>query len=75
VGIGLAIAVELIEDRVRDEEEIMRIVNVRILGGIPHLFTPEEQKRLRLRKVLEWSGAFLLLVVMVAANTYTSLRR
>jgi len=74
VGIGLAVTVELIEDRVRNEDEVTRIVNVRILAGIPHLFTPEEQKKQRRQRVFEWSCAGLMLVVMVAANAFTSLR-
>ena len=73
-GIGLAVMVELIEDRVRNEDEVTRIVNVRILAGIPHLFTPEEQKRQRRQRMFEWSCAGLMLVVMVAANAFTSLR-
>jgi len=74
VGIGLAVTVELIEDRVRNEDEVTRIVNVRILAGIPHLFTPEEQMKQRRQRVIEWSCAGLMLVVMVAANAFTSLR-
>ena len=67
--------VELIDDRVRNEDEITRIVKVRILAGIPHLSTPKEVKKQRRRKILEWSCACMMLAVMVAANTYTSLRR
>jgi type VI protein secretion system component VasF len=59
---------------VRNEDEVTRIVNVRILAGIPHLFTPEEQKRQRRQRMFEWSCAGLMLVVMVAANAFTSLR-
>ncbi len=65
----------MIEDRVRNEDEVTRIVNVRILAGIPHLFTPEEQQKQRRQRVIEWSCAGLMLVVMVAANAFTSLGR
>jgi polysaccharide chain length determinant protein (PEP-CTERM system associated) len=75
VGLGLAVLVEAVEDRVRSEEEVTRIVNIRILAGIPHLFTPNEEKKRRLRRMLEWSCAGLMLLVMVAANAYTSLGR
>ncbi len=75
VGVGLAVAVEMMEDRVRNEDEVTRIVNVRILAAIPHLFTPEEQKKQRRQRVIEWSCAGLMLAGMVAANAFTSLRR
>ena len=75
MGIGLAVVVEAVEDRVRSEEEVTRIVNIRILAGIPHLFTSQEEKKRRLQKVFEWSCASLMLLVMVAANVYTSLGR
>jgi polysaccharide chain length determinant protein (PEP-CTERM system associated) len=75
VGIGLAVLVESADDRLRSEEEITSIVKIRILAGIPHLSTPEDDNRQRRRKILEWSCACLMLVVMVAANTFTSLRR
>jgi uncharacterized protein involved in exopolysaccharide biosynthesis len=71
LGLGLAIAAEAIEDRVRTEEEVTRIVNVRILAGVPHLFTPEEDKKRRANKVLEWSCASVMLLVLLAANVYT----
>jgi polysaccharide chain length determinant protein (PEP-CTERM system associated) len=74
-GIALAVIVEAIEDRVRNEGEITRIVNVRILAGIPHLFTPEEQEKQRRRRIIEWSCAFTLLTVLVAVNAFTALRR
>ena len=75
LGLGLAVVVEAVEDRVRSEEEVTRIVNIRILAGIPHLFTPQEEKKRRVRKMLEYSCAGLMLLVMVAANAYTSLGR
>ena len=75
VGIGLAIVVEAVEDRVRSEEDVTRIVKVRILAGVPHLFTPLEEKKRRVRNVFEWSCATVMLLVMVAANAYTSLGR
>jgi polysaccharide chain length determinant protein (PEP-CTERM system associated) len=74
VGIGLAVLVEALDDRVRKEEEVARIVNARILAGIPHLSTPEELKKQHLQRVLEWSGASLMLLLLLAANAFTFLR-
>jgi polysaccharide chain length determinant protein (PEP-CTERM system associated) len=70
-GVGLAILVEAVEDKVRSEEEVTRIVNLRILAGVPHIYTPAEENKRRAQKILEWSCAGVMLVVMVAANMYT----
>ncbi len=74
VGIGLMVLFEALDDRVFKEDEITRIVNARILSGIPHLSTPDELKQQRRQRVLEWSGASLMLVLLLAANTFTVLR-
>jgi polysaccharide chain length determinant protein (PEP-CTERM system associated) len=74
-GLGVAILVETVEDKVRSEEEVTRIVNVRILAGVPHLYSPAEEKKRRIRQVLEWGCASVMLMVMLAANVYTSLGR
>jgi polysaccharide chain length determinant protein (PEP-CTERM system associated) len=74
-GLGVAILVETVEDNVRSEEEVTRIVNVRILAGVPHLYSPAEEKKRRIRQVLEWGCASVMLMVMLAANVYTSLGR
>jgi len=70
LGLGLAIVVEAVEDKVRTEEEVTRIVHVRILAGVPHLFTPAEDKKRHIRRALEWSCASVMLLVLLAANVY-----
>jgi len=50
-------------------------VNVRILAGVPHIYSPAEEKKRRTRQVLEWGCASVMLMVMLAANVYTSLGR
>ncbi len=75
LGLGLAIVVEAFEDKVRTEEEVTRLVKVRILAGVPHLFTPEEENKRKVRRLVEWCAAAVMLLVMVAANAYTSLGR
>jgi uncharacterized protein involved in exopolysaccharide biosynthesis len=75
LGLGLAVVVEAVEDKVRTEDEVTRLVKVRILAGVPHLFTPEEENKRKVRRVVEWCAAAVMLLVMVAANAYTSLGR
>jgi polysaccharide chain length determinant protein (PEP-CTERM system associated) len=75
LGLGLAVVVEAVEDKVRTEDEVTRLVKVRILAGVPHLFTPEEENKRKVRRLVEWCAAAVMLLVMVAANAYTSLGR
>ncbi|MDR3764598.1 MAG: GNVR domain-containing protein [Acidobacteriota bacterium] len=75
LGLGLAFATELMEDRVRTEDDITNIVKVRILAGVPHLFTPEEERQRRTRRIFECCCASAMLLVLVAANVYTALGR
>ncbi len=50
------------------------MTNVRILAGIPHLATPADERKQHRRRVLEWCGAVLILVVMVCGNVFTFYR-
>jgi len=74
VGFGLVFVFEYLDDRIREEEIITQMTNVRILSGIPHLATPADERKQHRLRVLEWCGAVLILVVMVCANVFTVYR-
>ena len=71
VGFGLVFLSEFLDDRIREEEDITRMTNVRVLAGIPHLATPTDGRKRQRRRILEWCGAVLIFVVMVCANVFT----
>jgi succinoglycan biosynthesis transport protein ExoP len=70
-GFGLVFLSEFLDDRIREEEDITRMTNVRVLAGIPHLATPTDGRKRYRRRILEWCGAVLIFVVMVCANVFT----
>jgi uncharacterized protein involved in exopolysaccharide biosynthesis len=70
-GFGLVFLSEFLDDRIREEEDITRMTNVRVLAGIPHLATPTDGRKQHRRRILEWCGAVLIFVVMVCANVFT----
>jgi polysaccharide chain length determinant protein (PEP-CTERM system associated) len=74
LGFGLVFLSEFLDDRIREEEDITRMTNVRILAGIPHLATPADERKQHRRRLLEWCGAMLILVVMVGGNVFTFYR-
>jgi polysaccharide chain length determinant protein (PEP-CTERM system associated) len=74
LALGMTFLTEFVDDRIRSEDEINRMVSVRVLAGIPHLVTPSEEHAHRRRRILEWCSATLMTVVVVGANLYTFYR-
>lgn len=74
LAVGITFLVEFVDDRIRSEDEVSRMVNVRVLAGIPHLVTPSEEHAHRRRRILEWCGATFMTVIMAGANLYTFYR-
>ena len=71
LGLGLASAIELTDERVRQEKDLEGIVPVRVLVGIPRLYTAEEdQSRVR-RWWTELGSAVAIVVLIVLGNLYT----
>ncbi len=73
-GFGLVFLSEFLDDHIRDEEEIARMTNARVLAGIPHLATPADERKRHRRRFLELCGAGLIFIVMVGANVFTFYR-
>ena len=74
IGFGLVFLSEFLDDRIREEEDITRMTNVRVLAGIPHLATPADERKQHRQRILEWCGAVMIFVVMVCANVFTFYR-
>jgi len=72
VGTALVAFLELTDVRVREEKDLQGIVAARVLVGIPHLTTPEEN---RLRLVTGWMelGAVLAMAVVIAVGNLYAL--
>jgi polysaccharide chain length determinant protein (PEP-CTERM system associated) len=80
LGIGIALgfsvtaAAELIDDRIRDEEDLKQVLPVTILAEIPLLTANGEDKRKRWRRSFEWCTATILLAAMTAGFVITYYR-
>jgi polysaccharide biosynthesis transport protein len=73
-GIGLTAFLELADVRVRQEKDLVGIVPVSVLVGIPHLSTPGEVRSRVLRWWTELGAATALVILIVLGNLYAYIR-
>jgi succinoglycan biosynthesis transport protein ExoP len=74
LGLGLTALLELTDVRVRQEKDLVGIVPVSVLVGIPHLSTPGETHSRMLRWWKELGAAGALLILIVLGNLYAFIK-
>jgi len=74
VGIGLAGLLELTHARVWQEKDLKKLLSVRVLIGIPHLSTPEEQSREALIPWIEGGALAAMFILILVGNIYVFLK-
>ena len=67
---GLAVLLEVVRPRIRQEKDLEGIVPVRVLVGIPHISTVVEQERRMARRWMARAVTLAIVLVMVAGNIY-----
>src|ERR1700674_3736970 len=70
LGLGIATLLELTDVRVRKERDLVGIVPVSVLVGIPHLSTPGETRSHVLRGWTELGAATAIAILIVLGNFY-----
>jgi len=73
-GLGLFAARELINVRIRQEDDLHGIVESRVLVRIPHLNTPSEGRRRTRSRQLEIVVASVMVIVILIGNFYAFYR-
>jgi len=69
-GIGLTAFLEMTDVRVRQEKDLVDIVPIKVLVGIPHLDAPGgDRSRVRLQRV-EISAAVIMAILVLVGNLY-----
>jgi|SRR5690348_1070458 len=71
---GLAVLLEVVRPRIRQEKDLEGIVPVRVLVGIPHISTVVEQERRMARRWMARAVTLAIVLVMVAGNIYAIYR-
>jgi protein tyrosine kinase modulator len=71
---GLAVLLEVVRPRIRQEKDLEGIVPVRVLVGIPHISTAVEQQRRMARRWMARAVTLAIVLVMVAGNIYAIYR-
>jgi polysaccharide biosynthesis transport protein len=74
LGLGIASLLELTDVRVRKEKDLVGIVPVSVLVGIPHLSTPKEARAHVRGLWTEFGAALALVALIVIGNLYAFLR-
>jgi succinoglycan biosynthesis transport protein ExoP len=74
LGLGLTALLELTDVRFRQEKDLVGIVPVSVLVGIPHLSTPGETRSRVRRWWTELGAAAALLVLIVLGNLYALIK-
>jgi succinoglycan biosynthesis transport protein ExoP len=74
LGLGLAVLLEMTDVRVRQEKDLVGIVPVSVLVGIPRLSTPGETRSRVLRWRTELGAAAALVVLIVLGNLYAFIK-
>jgi len=74
LGLGIAALLEFTDVRVRKERDLVGIVPVSVLVGIPHLSTPGENRSRTARWRTELGAAAALVVLIVLGNLYAFIK-
>jgi polysaccharide chain length determinant protein (PEP-CTERM system associated) len=69
LGCGCLAGAEYLDDSVRGHD--LKIANVRVLVGIPHLVTPAEEQRQKHWRVGEWAAAALMTATILLGNAFS----
>jgi polysaccharide biosynthesis transport protein len=71
LGVGLATFLELTDVRFRQEKDLEGILPARMLVGIPHLSTPQEDHSLLMARYMECGAAAVVALLIFIGNLYT----
>jgi polysaccharide chain length determinant protein (PEP-CTERM system associated) len=74
LGLGLTALLEMTDVRVRQEKDLVGVVPVSVLVGIPHLTTPGESHSRVLRWWTELGAAGALVILIVLGNLYAFIK-
>jgi polysaccharide chain length determinant protein (PEP-CTERM system associated) len=74
LGLGLTALLEMTDVRVRQEKDLVGIIPVSVLVGIPHLSTPGETHSRVVRWWKELGAAAALVVLIILGNLYAFIK-
>jgi polysaccharide chain length determinant protein (PEP-CTERM system associated) len=78
VGLALGLAVvagfEALDDRIYDEAKITALLTSTVIGEIPEVVHPEDERKSKNRVVLSWAMTAMVLLTILAGSAYSFLR-
>jgi len=74
LGIAVAGAFEMLDDRAYEEKELKSLLSMPVLAEIPEIVSPADQKRTRKKIWMGWATAAIVLCVILAGSAFSYLR-
>lgn len=74
LGVVLAFLLDLRTRSFHTEKEVKRAFDAPLVVGVPLVMTPEELRKQKRRRGVEWAAAMLMLAVVLAAEVYVAMR-
>jgi polysaccharide chain length determinant protein (PEP-CTERM system associated) len=74
VGFGLTVVLEMTDVRIRSEKDLKDILPARVLVGIPHLSTADEDREQTRAKLMEIGALTAAAILMLVGNLYSFLK-
>jgi polysaccharide biosynthesis transport protein len=75
LGCMVVAALEMFDARICSERQLHEVLSAKVLVGIPHISTPQEQRRMALLQLGEWSAALVMLAIVVGSNALLFYKR
>jgi polysaccharide chain length determinant protein (PEP-CTERM system associated) len=69
LGFGCMAFIEYLDDSVRGSD--VKVAGIKVLAGIPHLVTPDEEQRLKRLRLIEWAVVALITITIFLGNAFT----
>jgi len=74
LGVVVAGAFEMMDDRLHSEEEIRKLLPADVIAEIPAIVTPADSRQARNRLWLGWATAMVIFAFILAGSAFSYLR-
>jgi polysaccharide biosynthesis transport protein len=74
LGVLLVAVLEFLDDRLRSDRQIARLLPIAVISEVPEILNPSAQKSIRRKIVLGWTMATVVVIIIAAGTAFSYLR-